>query len=492
MKTGKSHFLYYVMWKLTQHKDFANKRVFFQYDKDLLYELLESGARISSINEIELSSNSLLFVDNISKSEPIPCNAQTIAFSSPDAVRYREYRKNDDFIELILNPPSVDDIKCIFDRKSVDLSLFKDSSLFMSKIDTSSSVNMKEVMENVNIIGCIPRFVFKSTAKCREFINSACYQKFSEMRREFVVSGGAFSGLDENYSFRLIHLVSRDNLTRSYKFSSQYVILFLLSIQNGLEITDVVSRLANEPSTTGNGYLFENLCHSMFSLKVKGQKDTTDLEAYCSFTQDCRPLFKKQKKSSSSNSLSMDLDEDGERRIDSRLFVFEFKEKVTSTSTNKEFGKNIYYHAAANFESMDAFTIIDDSVYFFQFTIGSKHDISGFGLYDVIKSISASYGPELKFHLIFVGIDMSDSFKSFSSQKITYTKLIQAKNAMKYANDANIIPSKPILGIPLDEEVQLSLKPHALPEISQHILGLNVDRTIFKWGLNTDSNFKAP
>ena len=93
LQKGKSLFAYYVMWKLTQHRDFANKRVFFQYDKDLVYELLENGARMSSVNEIELSSNSLLFVDNVSKSEPIPCNAQTIAFSSPDSNRYREFRK---------------------------------------------------------------------------------------------------------------------------------------------------------------------------------------------------------------------------------------------------------------------------------------------------------------------------------------------------------------------------------------------------------------
>ena len=77
---------------------------------------------------------------------------------------------------------------------------------------------------------------------------------------------------------------------------------------------------------------------------------------------------------------------------------------------------------------------------------------------------------------------MSDNFKSFSFQKITNTKLIQAKNAMKYANDANIIPSKPILDIPLDEDVQLILNPQSLPKISQHILGLNVDSSILNWG----------
>jgi len=128
---GKSHLAYYVMWKLTQHKDFANKRVFFQYDNGVLYELLETGARISSVDELQKSSGSLLFVDNVSKSEPISCMiARTIVFSSPDTTRYREFRKGHGFIQLILNPPSIEDIKCIFDRNMYELSLFKDSDFF--------------------------------------------------------------------------------------------------------------------------------------------------------------------------------------------------------------------------------------------------------------------------------------------------------------------------------------------------------------------------
>ena len=301
-----------------------------------------------------------------------------------------------------------------------------------------------------------------------------------------------FSGMDVNYSFRLIHLVSEYNMTRSYNFCSHYAILLLISIKNGLEITGVLNRLASETATTGNGYLFENLCHSMFSLRVKNQKDANSLQSFCLFTQDCRPLLKKGVVLVSEivKSESPELEVVGDRRVSSEIFVFDSVEEISST--NQSFEKNIYYRAAANQESIDAVTIIDDSVYFFQFTIGSKHEISGFGLHDMIKSISASYGSNLKYHLIFVGIDESVSFKSFSSQKISLVKSMQAKNAMKYAYDAYIKLSKPILGIPLDEIVQLKLIPQALPEISQHILGLNFNRNLRKWGFSTDSHFKGP
>ena len=480
------------MWKLTQHNDFANKRVFFQYDRDVLYELLATGARISSVDELLDSSGSLLFVDNVSKSEPISCMiAQTIVFSSPDTTRYREFRKGHGFIQLILNPPSVEDIKCMFDRNMYELSLFKDSRLIKVMMDKSSLVtSYNVVMENVNIMGCIPRYVFRPTKDCRDLIDQACYEKFYEMRKDLAVSGGALNGADANYSFRLIHLVSDDNVTRSYKFSSHYVILVLLSIQNGLDLSYVLSRFTNETSTTGNGFLFENLCHSMFFLGVKGQNDNTNIKAFCSFTQDCRPLLKKRANSEKAKSESLELELDGKGRIVSEIFVFDSKEKISGS--NQAFKKYIYYHGASNLESIDAFTIIDDSVYFFQFTLSSKHDISGFGLYDIIKSISATYGSKLKYHLIFVGIDKSSSFESFSSQKISNSKLIQAQNAIKYANDANIKPSKPILDTAASDSVHLSLNQRALPKISQHILGLNVDRSIFKWGLNTDSQFTRP
>ena len=117
-----------------------------------------TGARISSVYELQKSSGSLLFVDNVSKSEPFSCmNARTIVFSSPNTTRYREFSENRGFIQPILNPPSIEDIKCIFDRNMYELSRFKDSDLFMQTIDKRLLVTSYDVvMENVNIFGCIP------------------------------------------------------------------------------------------------------------------------------------------------------------------------------------------------------------------------------------------------------------------------------------------------------------------------------------------------
>jgi hypothetical protein len=231
----------------------------------------------------------------------------------------------------------------------------------------------------------------------------------------------------------------------------------------------------------------------MFFLCVKDQKDNANIKDFCEFTRDCRPLIKKRANSKKDKSESPELELGEERRIYSDMFVFDSKEKISrnflafDSSTNQVFEENTYYHGASNLESIDAFTIIDDSVYFFQFTLGSKHEVSGFGLYDIIKSITATRRSNLKYHLIFVGIDKSESFEFFSSQKISHSNRIQAKYATKYEKDANVV-----LDTATNEYFLLTLKPEALPEISQHILGLNVNKTIYKWGLNIDSVSKRP
>ncbi len=106
---------------------------------------------MSSEVEIKLSPNSLLFVDNISKAEPFSYQKiQTVAFSSPDSNRYREFRKCQDFIEFVLNPPLIEVIKRIYDRLLYDQSIYKNSGMFRSETYVVPSYSV--VDENVNII----------------------------------------------------------------------------------------------------------------------------------------------------------------------------------------------------------------------------------------------------------------------------------------------------------------------------------------------------
>ena len=68
----------------------ANKRVFFQREKDFCFEFSGDNATLVSKLDVGSSAHSFLFVDNILKDEPISVpRGIVIAFSSPDPQRYR-------------------------------------------------------------------------------------------------------------------------------------------------------------------------------------------------------------------------------------------------------------------------------------------------------------------------------------------------------------------------------------------------------------------
>lgn len=467
------------MWMLSQTVGFAEKRKFFQRGRSDIIELFDGGVKKVTVEEVKNCSNRILFVDNETKEEPIVVpGGLTIAFSSPEVQRYREYRKLSGFIELILNPLEPHDVENIFNQNQHDLSRYKTSSLLASGRNPDSyAASLEEVRENVNVIGCVPRFALKSKKTCLDLVHTACFYKFEELRKEYVISGGSLTGIDDNYSFRVIHILSSDNKNREHGFATEYVLLLLLAIHEGGSYRLLIDHIMNGTSSTSSGFLFENLCHSIFSQKVKGHNFMSNLSHLCCFTQVCSRLFKNE-----THQL-------GGREIPSKFFVFDSSIKL-SIDNHKKIKRGIYYRASSNQESFDAFTIIEDNVYFFQFTLGNKHDISGFGLYDIVKSTSVSFKSNLKYHLIFVGLDQSLHFSNFTHQKISMSKSVQAKNAKKYLDDDNIKSDPPMKdGITAETKVQLTLKSNALPEISQYKLGLNVDRSVPKWDINLVSNF---
>ena len=116
------------MWMLSQTVGFAEKRIFFQRGRSDIIELIDGGAKKVTVEEVKNCSNRILFVDNETKEEPIVVpGGLTIAFSSPEVQRYREYRKLSGFIELILNPLKPHDVENIFNQNQHDLSRYKTS-----------------------------------------------------------------------------------------------------------------------------------------------------------------------------------------------------------------------------------------------------------------------------------------------------------------------------------------------------------------------------
>ena len=199
---------------------------------------------------------------------------------------------------------------------------------------------MEEVRENVNVIGCVPRFALKSKKTCLDLVHTACFYKFEELRKEYVISGGSLTGIDDNYSFRVIHIRSSDNKNRYYDFATEYVLLLLLSIHEGGSYRLLIDHIMNGTSSTSSGFLFENLCHSIFSQKVKGHNFMSNLSHLCCFTQVCSRLFKNETHHSPD---STDLESAG-REIPSNFFFSIPRSNSQSTIMKKIKGESTIAH----------------------------------------------------------------------------------------------------------------------------------------------------
>ena len=151
--------------------------------------------------------------------------------------------------------------------------------------------------------------------------------------------------------------------------------------------------------------------------------------------------------------------------------VFTFDTDAVYLRLETQFKKNCYYQASKNQESFDAFAILSDDVYFFQYTTARSHKVSGFGLYDIMKSISKCFGSGMKYHLIFVGVEGSENFKALSHQSLLLSKTLESSNASKYKNDSNV-SSRPAKHTDGKDHLLLELSSNMLSNVSQYKLGL--------------------
>ena len=444
----------------------ANKRVFFQREKHKCVEFSGDNVTYVEHGDVCSSENSILFVDSILKEEPIRVPAGTvIAFSSPDPQRYREFRKSLECCELILNPPSITDIEVLYNRLKLE-----HESNPKPEHGVIGATSFLEVKRNVEILGGIPRFVFRSESSCKDIVDKACAQYSRNIFYDLSLSyDGLPTGNEEAISYRITHLRSIDNLSRTYTFASDYVVRKLFSIYNGAELRNLVLQVSrNFLGSNVKGYLFESICHSFFIRNVKLRSSDKDGEKYfCDVLPQCQRLMISSSKQIPSSSFGKH-----EEEILSNVFTFDTVALYLPLEVN--LAKGCYYQASRNQESVDAFAILSDDVYFFQYTTAKKHDVSGFGLYDIMKSISTCFGSGMKYHLIFVGIEESEHFKAFSLQKLLLSKTLESSNASKYTNDPNV-SRREIVHTDGKIHTLLELNSKMLSNVSQHKLGMKFE-----------------
>jgi hypothetical protein len=406
-RSGKSHFAYYVIWKYLQREDSKGKRIIFQRNPDDFLEFTDQFVRklnTRDIINIQDDENNVFFADLVDKNDAFfATKGITIVFSSPDKRRYHEYFKlRPEPITLVLNPL-----------------LWEDTNDLMSRLILESKANnvdlkwnKSDVEKNFILIGGVPRFIFVPHEKCNNIIENALKEKAIPIYQNVALNGlNKLSGTDENISYRILNMRSDDNIEPYFCFATDEIAVRLMAKFSYYNGTDTIrSILYNTISPRTKGDYFQIIGHAMFMRRVEGYSNKYDsitlTEQYqqYEFSEKCKSLSEKYE--------SIDLNP--LLKYDS--FAFYIKSEISLK-------KKCYYKLYNNFESIDSFTIIDNNVYFFQFTTAKVHPVSAFGIQIIYDNISECFKNEkFTFNLIFIGIEADDNLISFKMQRINKIK----------------------------------------------------------------------
>lgn len=396
-----------------QREDSKGKRIFFQRNLDEILEFSDNSVVIRNskyMSGIADSTNMVLFVDNMEKVGPyLSFMGITIVFASPDNKRYNEFMKTKPFpTQLVLNPLEWEDIKVLY-------------NLMATESDEAINWNFSDVEKNFDLLGGIPRFVFAPHVYCVELVERALKDFAPYIYQNMSINGLQLSGKDDTISYRIVNMRSYDNMKDEFFFASDDVSARLMSKfcdYNGKETIKAIVYNSMTPKLKGD--FFEIIGHALFMRRVDQYSTSLgpSTEESCLLADYC-------------NSLS------GDAKF--ATSIFKFSSFSLFSSSDCMLAKNCYYKMRTGAETVDAFAIIGNNVYFFQFTTSKTHSVSAFGILSVIELIEKCFSNEkFTLNLVFVGIDGNSNFNSFKSQNVSYSKDLLVENVQKYQGKANI------------------------------------------------------
>ena len=350
---GKSQFLQYCMWRLAQKNEAFLHETFPQ--KVRMY----SPGNFATYNYDNIPSGLPYLVDLEAETLPYYDYANwsplfTAIFSSPNPNRFKSIIKMDNSVELIMPPWENEEI---FDAHKL-ISKFR-------------SVDIDLVKSQLAIYGGVPRYIFEKSNEGGEPMELALLSKGALIAEKlFVVDSAGGKDADISYTISLLKPKDKVNFTgRLYSPASTFVVERLLETHSEIlfeKVRQIVRMKQNA------GCLFEFVA-SRFAL-ADNTHNASRLE------------------SASKSFIS----------ATSRTFtVGNFVSLPPEWRNGKWMPKQdvLYYQNKVNLQSVDAFTIIDRELVFFQLTIGSQHSVKAKGLSDILNLFSCGDG----------GLDMVDT-----------------------------------------------------------------------------------
>ena len=346
---GKSQFLQYFMWRLAQKNESFLHETFPQ----MVHKY--SPGNLATYNYDNMPSGLPYLVDMEAETLPFYDYAKwqprfTAIFSSPNPNRFKSIIKMDNSVELIMPPWENEEI---FDAHKL-ISKFR-------------SVDIDLVKSQLAIYGGVPRYVFDKSKEGSRPMKQALRSKGQLVAERMFMVDWVESGIDVDMSYTISHMIPEDTVKftgRLFSPASTFVLENLMETHSAIVLEKVLQIVRMKENA---GCLFEFVA-SRFALADETH-NASRLES--------------ESASKSSNSAK------------SRTFtVGNFVSLPPEWRNGKWMPKQdvLYYQNKVNLQSVDAFTIIDRELVFFQLTIGSQHSVKAKGLSDILNLFSRGGG----------------------------------------------------------------------------------------------------
>jgi hypothetical protein len=393
---GKSQFRQYCMWRLAQQ----NETFLLQLSQQYVFHF-SPGRRVrhdySSMPSgipylVDMKEVALPFCDEFQH------NPRFMSiFSSPNPLRFKEILKIPNSIELIMPPWDEEEIY--------------DAHRLISKFQ---SVDINVVSSQFLIYGGVPRYVFEQSDEGSDYMEMALRNKGLA-----VASSGFLSdltgGVNEALSYTLCHLRPKyeNTFKRAYTAPAS---TFVLEALMGLHQEHLIKNALRSIRTKDNpGFLFEYIV-SRYALAGH----THNASRLSVPNEDSAPALEAMHRTLTIGSFEK--------------FPLDWKNGSWTPKSNV-----LYLPNTMNLQSIDAFTIIEKELFFFQCTVSSQHSVKTNGLMDIFKLFSKSEGAGLidKCSLIFVVPTESDLNKvqplmSKSDENKAYKKSTSIPKGIKH------------------------------------------------------------
>jgi hypothetical protein len=384
---GKSHFLYYCMWRLVTGPEPIARRILFQCEPPgaplLEFRVGHTAVDITVLEQPPADySGHFLLIDMKAVVPPIHFNGVNMMFSSPNMDRYKEFLKRSGSVKYYMPPCSLEELQQM--REAV-----------------FPAVSEATVERLFDIYGGVPRFVLKNSSLDDAALKDALAKQTNYS--ELISAAGDDAAAERKARSTLVHLIPDPGNPQAARlcWASPRVVDEVLAKWSKAILQDmsdmVLATDALDSPAALRGRLFEAYAHSQL---VCGQSSQLTSLADRNITLTF-PSF-----------------------ADGVVHVF-------TNQTNLAILAPQLYHRPAkrNMTSVDAFAKdTAGNLFLFQMTVAKRHPVKASGLLDIINTFGAGC---TAVHLVFVlpACQSSDEFQGLQGLLGSNGKVLQRSPA---------------------------------------------------------------